>query len=96
MNADADDTGPLRVPLLPLAAELLPMGGRAYQRAFADSAMSRAGRHRLLRNVLIALGNAELAGEAAEAALRVAREAALDRRLEVRAAAARLERASRA
>ena len=33
MNADADDAGPLLVPLLPLIEWLLPMGGRAFGRA---------------------------------------------------------------
>lgn len=97
VNAEADDPGALRIPLLPLAAELLPMSGRAFGRAFAASAMSRAGRHRLLRNVLTVLGNAALSGSVAEEALNVARAAASDHRPEVRAAAARLEeRASRA
>ena len=96
VNADADDDGALRVPLIPLARELLPMSGRAFGRAFAASAMSRAGRHRLLRNVLTVLGNAPLA-EIREEALEVARAAASDHRPEVRAAAERLEeRASRA
>ena len=96
VNADADDDGALRVPLIPLAAELLPMSGRAFGRAFAASAMSRAGRHRLLRNVLVVLGNAPLAA-IREEALELAQAAASDHRPEVRAAAERLEeRASRA
>ncbi len=90
VNAEADDSGALRVPLVPLARELLRMSGRAFGRAFAESAMSRAGRHRLLRNVLVALGNAELDGVRDEA-LNLARDASQDRRVEVRAAAARLE-----
>ena len=58
VNADADDDGPLLVPLLPLIAWLLPMGGRAFERAVGTSALRRAGRHRLLRNAIAALGNA--------------------------------------
>ena len=57
VNADADDDGPLRVPLLPLAEWLLPMGTRAFERAVGVSALRRAGRHRLLRNAMAALGN---------------------------------------
>ena len=57
MNADAADGGPLLVPLLPLIAWLLPMGGRAFARAVGTSALRRAGRHRLLRNAIAALGN---------------------------------------
>ncbi len=58
VNADADDTGPLLVPLLPLIEWLLPLGGRAFDRAVGESALRRAGRHRLLRNAIAALGNA--------------------------------------
>jgi epoxyqueuosine reductase len=90
VNAEADDPGALRVPLLPMAWELVDMTGRGYQRAFGESAMSRAGRHRLLRNVLTVLGNAPLAG-VADAALALARAAARDHRAEVQAAAVRLE-----
>jgi hypothetical protein len=93
---DADDDGALRVPLIPLARELLSMSGRAFGRAFAASAMSRAGRHRLLRNALAVLGNVPLAA-VRDDALDLARAAARDHRPEVRAAAERLEeRASRA
>lgn len=96
VNADADDDGALRVPLIPLARELLSMSGRAFGRAFAASAMSRAGRHRLLRNALAVLGNVPLAA-VRDDALDLARAAARDHRPEVRAAAERLEeRASRA
>ena len=67
VNADADDAGPLLVPLLPLIAWLLPLGGRAFARAVGDSALTRAGRHRLLRNAIAALGNAgEVPAEAVE------------------------------
>lgn len=91
VNAEADDGGALQVPLLPLAAELLPMGARAFGRAFARSAMARAGRHRLLRNVLVALGNAARdGGLAADVAAPIVDAALRDRRAEVRAAAARL------
>ena len=58
VNADADDSGPLRVPLLPLIEWLLPMGTRAFERALGATALTRAGRHRLLRNAIAALGNA--------------------------------------
>ncbi|MBA2632803.1 MAG: tRNA epoxyqueuosine(34) reductase QueG, partial [Chloroflexi bacterium] len=47
VNADADDDGPLLVPLLPLIEWLLPMGGRAFGRAAGATALTRAGRHRL-------------------------------------------------
>jgi epoxyqueuosine reductase QueG len=58
--------------------------------------MSRAGRHRLLRNALAVLGNVPLAA-VRDDALDLARAAARDHRPEVRAAAERLEeRASRA
>ena len=57
MNAEAADTGPLRVPLVPLIAWLLPLGGRAFARAVGTSPLVRAGRHRLLRNAIHALAN---------------------------------------
>ena len=81
VNADADDTGPMRVPLLPLIAWLLPMGTRAFERAMSDTALTRAGRHRLLRNALAALGNA---GPLSVEARRLVERAAADRRPEVR------------
>ena len=59
VNADADDAGPMLVPLLPLIAWLLPMGGRAFARAAGETALTRAGRHRLLRNAIAALANAD-------------------------------------
>ena len=58
VNTEAEGAGPLRVPLLPLGERILPLGGRAFQRLFRTSALRRAGRHRLLRNVIVALGNA--------------------------------------
>ncbi len=87
VNAEADDTGALLVPLLPLIAWLLPMGGRAYTRAVGATALTRAGRHRLLRNALAALGNA---GPLTPEARSVVARAAEDRRHEVRVEAARL------
>ena len=84
VNADADDAGPLRVPLLPLIEWLLPMGTRAFERAMRGTALTRAGRHRLLRNAIAALGNlAELPADADG----VLRRALDDRREEVRAQA---------
>lgn len=81
MNADADDDGPLLVPLLPLIEWLLPMGARAFERAVGESALRRAGRHRLLRNAIAALGNVESLSPTAAALLQ---RAAHDRREEVR------------
>jgi epoxyqueuosine reductase len=83
VNADADDAGPMRVPLLPLLEWLLGMGTRAAARALAGTALTRAGRHRLLRNALAALGNAGVPA----AAVPVIERAARDRRPEVRAQA---------
>jgi len=87
VNADADDSGPLRVPLLPLVEWLLPLGSRAFGRAVAGTALTRAGRHRLLRNAIAALGNA---GPLSSEARALVRRAAEDRRPEVRAQAAAL------
>jgi epoxyqueuosine reductase len=81
VNADADDAGPLLVPLLPLIAWLLPLGGRAFARAVGASALTRAGRHRLLRNAIAALGNA---GEIPPDAIELLERARADRRPEVR------------
>lgn len=84
VNGEADDTGPLLVPLLPLVEWLLPLGARAFNRAVGVTALTRAGRHRLLRNAIAALSNADpVPREAAELFGR----AALDRRAEVRAQA---------
>ncbi len=58
VNADADDDGPLAVPLVPLIEWLLPLGTRAFHRAIGVTALRRAGRHRLLRNAIAALANA--------------------------------------
>ena len=84
VNADADDDGPLVVPLVPLIEWLLSMGTREFDRAVGESALRRAGRHRLLRNAIAALGNAEPVSEEATSVLE---RAALDRRDEVRAQA---------
>lgn len=84
VNADADDGGALRVPLLPLIAWLLPLGGRAFARAVGRTALTRAGRHRLLRNAIVALGNVATLPEGAPALLE---RAAQDRRPEIRAQA---------
>jgi epoxyqueuosine reductase len=90
VNAAADDTGPLRVPLLPFGEQLLAMGGRQFQRAFAGTALMRAGRHRLLRNVICALANAVASGELpAQAAFDFLERASADRRAEVAAHASR-------
>ena len=87
VNASADDAGALHVPLLPLIAWLLPLGARAFERAVGESALRRAGRHRLLRNAIAALGNA---GPLEADARPLVERAATDRRPEVRAQAARL------
>ncbi len=81
VNAEADDDGPLRVPLIPLIEWLLPLGTRAFDRAMGETALTRAGRHRLLRNAIAALGNVEpLPPEGQE----LLRRASADRRPEVR------------
>jgi epoxyqueuosine reductase len=84
VNADADDPGALRVPLIPLIEWLLPLGGRAFLRAMAGTALTRVGRHRLLRNALAALGNAGVP----DVAVPLLERAAEDARPEVRAHAA--------
>ena len=84
VNADADDGGVMRVPLLPLIEWLLPMGTRAFERAARRTALTRAGRHRLLRNAIAALGNA---GDMTDKGRRLLALAADDRREEVRAQA---------
>jgi len=81
VNAEADDDGPLLVPLIPLVRWLLPMGGRAFARALGPSALRRAGRHRLLRNAIAALGNA---GPMTPEARDLLESATRDRRPEVR------------
>jgi epoxyqueuosine reductase len=90
VNAEADDHGPLRVPLLPLIDWLTGIGTRAFARAVSGTALTRAGRHRLLRNALAVLGNTAVGREPLpwrEAAAQLARRAAADRRAEVREAA---------
>jgi epoxyqueuosine reductase len=84
VNADADDDGPLLVPLLPLIDWLLPLGTRAFARAVGETALTRAGRHRLLRNAIAALANA---GPMSPDAITLLRRAADDRRPEVAAQA---------
>jgi epoxyqueuosine reductase len=81
VNAQAEDDGPLRVPLLPLIEWLLPLGTRAFERAVGETALTRAGRHRLLRNAIAALGNVSPRPAAAADLLA---HAAVDRRAEVR------------
>jgi epoxyqueuosine reductase len=81
VNADADDAGPLLVPLLPLIEWLLPLGGRAFGRAVGETALTRAGRHRLLRNAIAAVANLS---PMPEAAVPLLRRAARDQREEVR------------
>jgi epoxyqueuosine reductase len=92
VNAQADDAGPLLVPLLPLIEWLLPLGARAYDRAMGETALTRAGRHRLLRNAIAALANASPLPDAALPLLRRAEE---DPRAEVREQARRAMRAIR-
>jgi epoxyqueuosine reductase len=87
VNADADDDGPLRVPLLPLVEWLLPMGTRAFERAVGVSSLRRAGRHRLLRNAIAALGNAS---PSPDGAVPLLERASRDRRAEVREQATRV------
>jgi epoxyqueuosine reductase len=81
VNADADDAGALEVPLLPLIEWLLPMGSREFGRRVSATALTRAGRHRLLRNALAALGNADPIPAEGRALLE---RALVDRREEVR------------
>jgi epoxyqueuosine reductase len=81
VNADADDVGPMEVPLLPLVEWLLPMGTREFGRLLAATALTRAGRHRLLRNAIAALGNA---GALSPEARGLLERASADRREEVR------------
>ena len=85
VNGEAVDTGPLRVPLLPLIRWLLPMGGRAFDRAVGISPLRRAGRHRLLRNAVTVLVQGE--SPLPEEAVALLDEASRDTRPEVRAAA---------
>jgi epoxyqueuosine reductase len=84
VNADADDPDALEVPLIPLISWLLPMGARAFGRAVGETALTRAGRHRLLRNAIAALANA---GPLTGAGRRLLERAAADARPEVAAQA---------
>jgi epoxyqueuosine reductase len=86
VNADADDVGPLLVPLLPLIEWLLPLGTRAFLRAVGQTALTRAGRHRLLRNAIAALANS---GPISTDGRELLERAAQDRRVEVRQQAER-------
>jgi epoxyqueuosine reductase len=86
VNAAADDEGPMLVPLEPLIEWLLPMGGRAFGRALGQTALTRAGRHRLLRNAIAALANA---GRPSATAVSLLERALGDARAEVREQAAR-------
>jgi epoxyqueuosine reductase len=81
VNAEAEDAGPLLVPLLPLIEWLLPMGSRAFGREVGDTALTRAGRHRLLRNAIAAVANLS---PMPAAAVPLLRRAAEDQRDEVR------------
>ena len=91
VNASADDDGPMRVPLLLLGTWLLGLGSREFGRALAGTALTRAGRHRLLRNVICVLANAVRDGEVEPERLRPFVAAAnQDRRPEIRAHARRV------
>ncbi|MEP6469461.1 MAG: tRNA epoxyqueuosine(34) reductase QueG [Chloroflexota bacterium] len=81
VNTEADDAGPLLVPLLPLIEWLLPLGARAFNRAVGETALTRAGRHRLLRNAIAAVGNVS---PMPAGAVPLLRRAAEDQRAEVR------------
>jgi len=87
VNGAADDGGPLEVPLLPLIGWLLETGGRAFARVVGETALTRAGRHRLLRNAIAALGNG---GPLSDDARALAGRASQDARAEVRDQAAAL------
>ncbi len=87
VNTDADDAGPLRVPLVPLIEWLLPMGSREFGRLLDATALTRAGRHRLLRNAIAALANA---GGVSSAVMPMLERAATDKRSEVRDQARRV------
>jgi epoxyqueuosine reductase len=86
VNAEADDAGPQLVPLLPLIEWLLPFGTRAFLRAVGQTALTRAGRHRLLRNAIAALANS---GPISTDGRELLERAAQDRRVEVRQQAER-------
>jgi epoxyqueuosine reductase QueG len=59
----------------------LPLGTRAFERAVGESALRRAGRHRLLRNAIAALGNF---GSLPQGGAELLERAIVDRREEVR------------
>ena len=84
VNVEADDAGPLHVPLRPLIAWLLPMSGRGFARAVGETALTRAGRHRLLRNAIAAVANQ---GPMTAETVALLCRAGSDRRAEVRAQA---------
>jgi epoxyqueuosine reductase len=84
VNAEADDPGSMLVPLIPLIEWLLPIGSRAFTRAVGNTALTRAGRHRLLRNAIAALANA---GPLSADARGLLRRAASEARPEVAAQA---------
>jgi len=86
VNAEADDAGPMLVPLLPLIDWLLPLGTRAFERLMGATALTRAGRHRLLRNAVAALANA---GPISSDGRKLLERVAQDRRVEVRQQAKR-------
>jgi epoxyqueuosine reductase len=85
VNAEASDPGALEVPLMPLIEWLLALGARAFQREVGETALTRAGRHRLLRNAIAALANARPLPSGARPLLE---RASRDRRAEVRLQAA--------
>ncbi|HEY8179114.1 MAG TPA: tRNA epoxyqueuosine(34) reductase QueG [Candidatus Limnocylindria bacterium] len=87
VNAEAADDGPLLVPLVPLIEWLLPLGTRAFDRAVRETALTRAGRHRLLRNAIAALGNVD---GMPDGGMDLLRRASTDRRPEVRLQAAQV------
>jgi epoxyqueuosine reductase len=86
VNAGADDDGPMRVPLEALVEWLLPMGSREFGRRLGDTALTRAGRHRLLRNAIAVLANT---GPLSGATIALLDRAVYDARPEVRDQAAR-------
>ncbi|HEX6474239.1 MAG TPA: tRNA epoxyqueuosine(34) reductase QueG [Candidatus Limnocylindria bacterium] len=87
VNAEAEDDGPLLVPLVPLIDWLLSQGARAFDRAVGETALTRAGRHRLLRNAIAALGNVKPMPDGSAELLD---RASADRRPEVREQAAQV------
>jgi epoxyqueuosine reductase len=84
VNGEAEDEGALAVPLLPLMEWLLAMSGRAFARTLGRTALTRAGRHRLLRNAIAALANS---GDRSDATRDLLERATDDARIEIRAQA---------